>query len=123
VLRLRRERGTIVRSRRLVDRGGRPLKLIVRQCCMTDANWVSVAEYADPPSAQVVSQRLTVEGIPNRVVSGFIGSTYPSPGSSLCYIWVPPELADKARQILREPAISEGELAALALRFPPPDDA
>ena len=78
---------------------------------MTDADWISVAEFADPPSAQVVSQRLTVEGIPNRVVFGFIGSTYPSPGSSPCYIWVPPELADKARQILSEPAISEDELA------------
>jgi hypothetical protein len=90
---------------------------------MTHQNWVSIAEYADPPSAQVVSQRLTVEGIPNRVVFGFIGSTYPSPGSSPCYIWVPPEIADKARQILCDPAISEAELAALALKFPPPDDA
>jgi hypothetical protein len=90
---------------------------------MTHEDWVSIAEYADPPSAEVVSQRLTVEGIPNRVAFGFIGSTYPSAGSSPCYIWVPPELADKAREILGEPAISEAELAALALKYPPPDDA
>ena len=120
---LRRERGTIVRSRRYTGGICRPLKLIVRQRFMTDADWISVAEFADPPSAQVVSQRLTVEGIPNRVVFGFIGSTYPSPGSSPCYIWVPPELADKARQILSEPAISEDELASLALKYPRPDDA
>jgi hypothetical protein len=93
------------------------------QTRMTHDDWVSIAEYADPTSAQVVSQRLSVEGIPNRVVFGFIGSTCPSPASSPCYIWVPPELAEKARQILCEPAISEAELATLALKFSPPDDA
>lgn len=85
-------------------------------------DWVSVGEYQDPSSAQVVSQRLTIEGIPNRVVFGYLGSTYPSPGSSPCWIWVPPQSVAKAKEILKEPPVSDAELAALAMKYPPPDD-
>jgi hypothetical protein len=85
-------------------------------------DWVSVGEYQDASSAQVVSQRLTIEGIPNRVVFGYLGSTYPSTGSSPCWIWVPPQSADEAKEILKEPPVSDSELAALAMKYPPPDD-
>jgi hypothetical protein len=29
---------------------------------------------------------------------------------------------DKAKEILKEPPVSEAELAALAMKYPPPDD-
>jgi hypothetical protein len=95
--------------------------LVVRQRRMTDADWVSVAEYADVPSAQVVSRRLTMDGIQNRIVSNFSGPAYNQNGA--CSIWVPPQSAADAKRLLQDPPISEDELAALALKYPRPDDA
>jgi hypothetical protein len=85
---------------------------------MAERNWVSVGEYGDRPSAQVASQRLSIEGIENSVV-------FDSPlsaGQGSCCIWVPPESAEDAKRILATPAVSEAELTALALKYPPPDD-
>jgi hypothetical protein len=82
---------------------------------MSGHDWVSVGHYSDPMSASVVSKLLSDEGVPNR-----IWTPPRSPGES--YIWVPPESADTAKRILAEPAVSEAELTALALRDPPPDD-
>jgi hypothetical protein len=79
------------------------------------SDWVSVGQYSDYTSALLNSQRLSDEGIPNR-----IWSPPRSPGES--YIWVPPEFADAAKRILDQPAVPETELTALALQDPPPDD-
>ena len=75
--------------------------LVVRQRRMTDADWVSVAEYADVPSAQVVSRRLTMDGIQNRIVSNFSGPAYNQNGA--CSIWVPPQSAADAKRLLQDP--------------------
>jgi hypothetical protein len=80
---------------------------------MSGQDWVSVAQYPDSLSAGVVSKRLSDEGVPNRIWA---------PRRSECYIWVPPESADAAKQILAAPAVPEEELTALALKDPPPDD-
>lgn len=82
---------------------------------MSAHDWVSVGQSFDPMSAAVVSKRLSDEGVPNRIWS-------PPRSAGECYIWVPPESADAATRILAEPAVSESELTALALRDPPPGD-
>ena len=86
-----------------------------QQRTMSGHDWVSVGQYFDPISASVVSKRLSDEGVPNR-----IWTPPRSPGES--YIWVPSESADTAKRILAQPAVSEEELCALALKDPPPDD-
>jgi hypothetical protein len=82
---------------------------------MSGQDWVSVGQYSDPMSALVVSKRLSDEGVPNRIWT-------PPRSAGESYIWVPPESADVAKRILAEPAVSEAELTALALKDPPPDD-
>ena len=85
---------------------------------MKDRGWISVGEFPNAFSANTVSQRLSSEKIPNRVVF----STLPRRGPE-CWIWVPPEWVDKAKAVLTEDAVSEDELAKAALSYPPPDDA
>jgi len=82
---------------------------------MSGHDWVTVGQYSDPMSAAIVSKRLSEEGVPNRVWA-------PPRASGDCYIWVPPESADAAKEILAEPAVPEEELTALALKDSPPDD-
>jgi hypothetical protein len=88
---------------------------------MPDTNWVSVGEYSNFESAKVVSGRLSVEGVQNRVVS-------PEPAAPLYgamgewSILVPCDRVDAAKRILSEDPIDDAELAALALKDPPPDD-
>jgi len=82
---------------------------------MTEDDWVTVGQFSDPLSAEIVSKRLTEEGVPNRIW------TPPRSGGE-CYVWVPPESLDTAKQLLAEPAVPEDELTALALKDPPPDD-
>jgi hypothetical protein len=79
-------------------------------------DWLSAGEFANSASAQVVSQRLTSEGVPHRVVgSGFIRDP-------TCSIWVPPEWIDKAKELLSHDAVPDDELTKQALSYPPPDD-
>jgi hypothetical protein len=88
---------------------------------MGSEDWVSLGEYSEIPSAEIVSRRLMMEGIRNRVVSDRWGPlSYPRSGP--CYIWVPPESVDDAKRILAETAMPDSELASLALKYPPPDD-
>jgi hypothetical protein len=82
---------------------------------MTTHDWVSVGRYSDYLSAEVVSGRLSREGVTNRIWR-------PQRSAGECYIWVPPELVDEAKRILAEPPISEAALTRLALKEPPPDD-
>lgn len=74
-----------------------------------------MGQYTERLSAGVVSKRLTDEGVANRV-------WVPPRSDGECYIWVPPEAAERARRILEQPAVSEDELTALALQDSPPDD-
>jgi hypothetical protein len=88
---------------------------------MADNDWVSVGEYSNFESAEVVSGRLSMEGVQNRVVS-------PEPAAPLYgamgewSILVPSDCVDAAKRILSEDPIDDAELAALALKDPPPDD-
>jgi hypothetical protein len=72
-------------------------------------------------SAQVVSGRLSVEGVESRLVAR-------EPGGPLFGVlgeWsvlVPPESVESAERILTEPPPTDAELTALALKDPPPDD-
>jgi hypothetical protein len=88
---------------------------------MPDNDWVSVGQYDDLESAEVVSGRLSVEGVENRVVSAMGGG--PLFGALGEYaVLVPPESVEAARQLLAERPISDAELTDLALKDPPPDD-
>jgi hypothetical protein len=82
---------------------------------MATHDWVSVGQYSDYLSAEVVSGRLSREGVTNRIWR-------PQRSAGECYIWVPPELVAEAKRILSEPPISEAALTRLALKEPPPDD-
>jgi hypothetical protein len=81
-------------------------------------DWISAGEFANDLSAAVASARLSSEGIPNRIVTSSGFGRDPT-----CWIWVPPEWADKARELLSHDAVPEDELDKLALSYPPPDDA
>jgi len=86
-----------------------------------DDGWVSVGAYPDVESAQVVSGRLSVEGVESRLMAR-------EPGGPLFGVlgeWsvlVPPESVEAAQRILAEPPPTDAELTALALEDPPPDD-
>jgi hypothetical protein len=80
-------------------------------------DWIGVGQFPDPLSAAVVSQRLTTEGIPNRIVGGPWFRRDPT-----CWIWVPPDWACEAKAHLAQDAVPEDELTALALKDSPPDD-
>lgn len=86
-----------------------------------DDGWVSVGAYPDVESAQVVSGRLSVEGVQNRLIAR-------EPGGPLFGVlgeWsvlVPPESVEAAKGILAMPPPTDAELTALALEDPPPDD-
>jgi len=86
-----------------------------------DDGWVSVGAYPDVESAQVVSGRLSIEGVQNRLIAR-------EPGGPLFGVlgeWsvlVPPESVEAAERILAEPPPTDAELTALALEDPPPDD-
>ena len=83
--------------------------------------WVTVGAYPDVESAQVVSGRLSVEGLQSRLVAR-------EPGGPLFGVlgeWsvlVPPESVEATERILAEPPPTDAELTALALEDPPPDD-
>jgi hypothetical protein len=85
---------------------------------MSDQDWVSVGEFENLTSAAVVSKRLNIEGVPHRIVTSPLPYRVPT-----CWIWVPPEWHDKAKRILAKNAVSDSELTAEALSYPPPDDA
>lgn len=82
---------------------------------MSEDDWVRVSQYTNYLAALVVSGRLSAEGVPNRIWS-------PPRSAGKCYISVPEDSVDAAKQILAEPPVSETELTALALKDPPPDD-
>src|SRR5271154_6524541 len=78
---------------------------------MPHQDWVSVGEYTNAYSASVISIRLTNEDVPHRVVSsGLLGREI-----STRWIEVPPEWADRAKEILAQPAVPEDELTEEAL--------
>ena len=83
-------------------------------------DWINVGEFSDSLSATVVSQRVTTEGIPNRMVHDTSGL---SRGVPTCWIWVPSERADEAKKHLAQDRVPEDDLTKLALSYPPPDDA
>ena len=90
-------------------------------CTMPGNDWVSVGAYSNLESAEVVSGRLSVEGVENQVVSAEPAAPlYGAMGE--WSIVVPPERLEAARRILTELPISEAELTSLALKDPPPDD-
>jgi hypothetical protein len=88
---------------------------------MANNEWVSVGAYPDVESAQVVSGRLSIEGVQNRLIAR-------EPGGPLFGVlgeWsilVPPDSVADAERVLAEPPPTEAELTALALQDPPPDD-
>ena len=89
---------------------------------MSERDWISVGQYTNLVDAQLVSDHLTNEGVPNRIyIPQIVVGSNVSPALE-CYVWVPPESADDARRILAEAAVSESELTALALKYPPPED-
>jgi len=88
---------------------------------MPDKPWVSIGEYPNLESANVVAGRLTVEGLLNRVVSADpAGPLFGAVGEYA--VVVPPESLQAARRVLAESAIPDEDLTALALKDPPPDD-
>jgi len=80
--------------------------------------WVTVKQFTDVPSAQVVSNLLTGLGIPNHIHQ----PPAPQYRGGECYLWVPPERAGDARAAMEAPAVSDEELTRLALQSSPPDD-
>jgi hypothetical protein len=84
---------------------------------MPHQDWVSVGEYTNRYSASAISIRLTTEGVPHRVVSSGLPDR-----DSTRWIEVPPEWADRAKEILVQPAVPEDELTEEALRFSRADD-
>ncbi len=111
-----------MRVRRAGHSFGRPLSFTVRQRDMPDHephhDWISVGEFANSASAEVESTRLTIEGVPHRIMPSAFPIRDPT-----CWIWVPPEWVDKAKELLSHDAVPEDELTNLALSYPPPDDA
>jgi hypothetical protein len=83
---------------------------------MSSPEWLSVAEFLNGMDADLVSRRLDIEGIPNRVVFLFPVRDRTN------QVWVPPDMFERAKQVLSESAISEAELTKLALEEAPPDD-
>ena len=81
-------------------------------------DWVTVKEFTDVPSAQVVSDLLTGLGIPTYI------HRPPAPNyrGGECYLWVPPERAADARAALEANSIPEDALTRLALASRPRDD-
>ena len=77
---------------------------------MVVANWTVLASYADHTSAAVVVGLLESENIPSRTAPDAVVPGLNSP----CQILVPPELLDRARQLLSERPPSEAELTVLA---------
>ena len=84
---------------------------------MATDDWVIVAEYPNASSAEVASGLLSSLGVRSEILP--VADSLTSGGE--CSLSVPPELADEARRILSESAVSEGELAELALKDPPPE--
>jgi hypothetical protein len=100
---------------------------------MSGSDWISVKQYADLISAEVAAGVLSNLGIPNRIVGppGFFASKsddvldrlpFGNVGAE-CYLWVPPESAEDAKNALEQAPLSDEELTALALKYPAPDDA
>lgn len=88
---------------------------------MADGDWVRVGDYPNMEAAEVVSGRLSVEGVQNRVASAEpAGPLFGALGE--WSVLVPPESVEEAARILSQPPVTEAELTALALRDPPPDD-
>src|SRR6266478_4976785 len=73
-------------------------------------DWISVGEFANSASAEVESTRLTIEGVPHRIMPSAFPIRDPT-----CWIWVPPEWVDKAKELLSHDAVPEDELTKLAL--------
>jgi hypothetical protein len=86
---------------------------------MATDEWVVVGEYPNVSSAEVASGLLSSMELQNEILPQTDSLT----SSGECYLAVPPELADEARRILSESAVSDSELTELALKEPPPDDA
>jgi hypothetical protein len=86
---------------------------------MATDDWVMIAQYPNVSSAEVASGLLTSMDVQNEILP--VADSLTSGGE--CYISVPPEVADDAKRILSESAVSESELTDLALQEPPPDDA
>jgi hypothetical protein len=90
---------------------------------MLERDWVSVGQYNNLLDAQLVSERLSMEGVPNQIFIPQIQQIQRPVGPiSECYVWVPPEAVEDAKRILAEFATSEAELTDLALKYLPPDD-
>jgi hypothetical protein len=85
---------------------------------LSASNWLSVGEFANAVDAELTSQRLTTEAIPNKIVA----SNIPHLGTGPYWVWVPEEFHHQARRVLTESAVPEEELSRLALATPPPDD-
>jgi hypothetical protein len=106
-----------VRPRLQAGASRRPLNFTFRHRAMPHHGWISVGEFANAFSARAVSQRLTVEEVPHKIETTGLRS------DPTCWIWVPPEWANKAKEILSSDAVPEDDLTKLALSYPPPDDA
>jgi len=88
---------------------------------MPDNNWVSIGEYPNFESADVIAGRLSVDGVLNRVVSADpAGPLFGAVGEFA--VLVPSESLEAAQRILAESPIPDEDLTALALKHPPPDD-
>jgi hypothetical protein len=73
-----------------------------------DDSWVSLEQFPDRMSAQVVAGRIGIAGIHSYVSS--------PPGSvGVYYLRVPPNQLDRAKKVLQDCAIPESELADLAM--------
>jgi len=88
---------------------------------MPNNDWVSIGEYPNFESADVIAGRLSVEGVQNRVVSADpAGPLFGALGEYA--VLVPTESLEAAQRILAESPIPDEDLTALALKDPPPDD-
>jgi len=87
---------------------------------MSGRDWISVGEFDSLISAEVVSKRLSADRVPNRIVAEPVFG--PGGPEATRWIWVPPEWQDQAKKISAEDAVTEEELARVALGYPPPDD-
>ena len=71
--------------------------------------WERLGRYLNDIAAHIVAGRLEVDGVPT-----IVESTGVFPGIEGSFIWIPKELAHRARWILAWPALTENELTFLA---------
>jgi hypothetical protein len=85
---------------------------------MFRTDWPSVGEFTNTTEAELTSQRLSAEGIPNKIDTPGIPGLAVGPYQ----VRVRSDWHKRAQQLLSEPPLPEDELTELALKSGPVED-